>query len=143
MPKCLPLTALIAITCLVGCRADAEVGADAPPAPGRIEGTDEPSESKSLKAEANALDRYIAEIQKAQTPQAEADGLRRLMRHGADNRLIYTTRAFRTYDKVLIKDPSVQSEPVQVEVTIFRGKAPVRTFAFVAKDNRNLALLGE
>lgn len=94
-------------------------------------------------SEHDALGRLVSDVQTAQTPQAEADALRRLRQYEKDQGLTYATRSFRTYDNAVIADPSVSRDPLRTEVTIFRGRETLRTFQFIPRDNRNLAQLGE
>ncbi len=104
---------------------------------------DRPSRSRPIQSEANEVDRLVAEIQRADSPQAEADAIGRLRNHLVDQGLTYTIRAFRTYDNVAVDDPSTRPDPLRVEATIFRGRDTVRSFQFVPRANRNLVLLGE
>jgi len=92
---------------------------------------------------ADSLDRLISDVQTAKTPQAEAEALRRLRKSETTNGYTYATRSFRTFDNAVVADPSVSRDPVRTEVTIFRGRDTLRTFQFVPKDNRNLAVMGE
>jgi len=91
----------------------------------------------------DSLDRLISDVQTAKTPEAEAEALRRLRKSETTNGYTYATRSFRTYDNAVVADPSVSRDPVRTEVTIFRGRDTLRTFQFVPKDNRNLAVMGE
>ena len=104
---------------------------------------DRPSQTITVETQADRLAGLVAEVQTAPTPQAEADALRRLRKYESDNGLTYTIRTFRTDNNAAVDDPSVRPDPVRAEVTIFRGREPVRSFSFVPKDNRNLALMGE
>ena len=104
---------------------------------------DRPSQTIVVESESDALGRLVSDVQTAQTAQEEGEALRRLRKYETDHGLTYATRSFRTYDNAVVEDPSVSREPVRTEVTIFRGRDTVRTFQFVPKDNRNLALMGE
>ncbi len=104
---------------------------------------DRPSQTIVVESETDALGRLVSDVQTAQTPQQEAEALRRLRKYESDHGLTYATRSFRTYDNAVVNDPSVSRDPVRTEVTIFRGRDTLRTFQFVPKDNRNLALMGE
>jgi hypothetical protein len=97
----------------------------------------------TIENESDALGRLTSDVQTAQTPQAEAEALRKLRKYETDHGLTYATRSFRTFDNAAVGDPSVSRDPVRTEVTIFRGRETLRTFQFVPKDNRNLAVMGE
>ena len=104
---------------------------------------DRPSQTIVIESESDALGRLVSDVQTAQTAQEEAEALRRLRKYETDHGLTYATRSFRTYDNAVVNDPSVSRDPIRTEVTIFRGRDTVRTFQFVPKDNRNLAVMGE
>lgn len=104
---------------------------------------DRPSQGSSVRAEADALQTRIAEVQGAQSGAAEADALRRLRAYWVENGLTYRIVGIRTDDNVAVAAPSMVGDPVRAEVTVFRGRDILRTFQFVPRDNRNLALLGE
>jgi hypothetical protein len=57
--------------------------------------------------------------------------------------MTYTVKARRSSDYSEVEDPSTVREPLRAEVTIYRGRDPVRSFVFQPRDNRNLALFGE
>ena len=99
--------------------------------------------SVPLQREAATADDFIAAIQAAHTAAAEADAIRKLRQWEVNNGLTYTIHTFRTYDNALVDGASVGNQPVRAQVTIFRGCEVVRTFTFIPKDNRNLALFGE
>ena len=128
----------IGIVTAVGCQPNDEGPRGAPRT------MDTPSQTTVVvESETDALGRLISDVQTAQTAQAEADALRRLRKYESDHGLTYATRSFRTYDNAVIGDPSVSRDPIRTEVTIFRGRDTLRTFQFVPKDNRNLAVMGE
>ena len=114
--------------CVGGCHSD--------------KGMDRPSEARSVRSEATSVDDEIVRIQEARSPQQEADALRALRKHMTDNGLTYQTRTFRVADGSPVQVASAQGQMVRAEVTLYRGREVVRTFQFVPKDNRNLALLG-
>ena len=130
----------VLLVTMAGCRGDAEVRRPIGDTPRQM---DRPSQTITIETQADRLTGLVADVQAAPTPQAEADALRRLRKYEADNGLTYTIRTFRTYDNLPLDDPSVRPDPVRAEVTIFRGRETVKTFHFVPKDNRNLALMGE
>ena len=136
------ICALAQLAIVVGCRKDHEPTVLGTPTE-ETRQMDRPSYTVTVQSQAADLETLVQNVQKAQTPQAEADALRRLRKYESDNGLTYTVRTFRTYDNLAIDDPSVRSDPVRAEVTIFRGRDTVRTFNFIAKDNRNLAIMGE
>ena len=88
---------------------------------------------------------HIAAIQSARTPAAEADAIRALRQWEIDNRLTYRIHSVRTDTNTPVPDPSALGAgvPVRTEVTLFRGRDPIRTFQFTPKDKANLALFGE
>jgi uncharacterized protein YcfL len=134
-----PILCLIALSCLavVGCQSKYEGPRGAPRT------MDRPSQTIVVETETDALGRLISDVQTAQTAQEEAEALRRLRKYETDHGLTYATRSFRTYDNVVVDDPSVSRDPIRTEVTIFRGRDTLRTFQFVPKNNRNLAVMGE
>ncbi len=101
-----------------------------------------PSDTTSVRREADSLDNYAAAIQAAKTPTQEADAIRSLRQYEVRNGLTYTISAVRVADNVPVKEPSASGQPVTVTVTIYRGRDVAKTFSFVPKDNRNLALFG-
>jgi hypothetical protein len=105
-------------------------------------GMDRPSQTTSVRSEAGTVDDYVVRIQEARSPQQEADALRALRKHMTDNGLTYQTRTFRVANNTPVEVASAQGQMVRAEVTLYRGREVVRTFQFVPKDNRNLALLG-
>jgi len=123
---------------IVGC-APKETGPRGAPQP-----TDKPSQTLiTIESESDALGRLTSDVQTAQTPQAEAEALRKLRKYETDHGLTYATRSFRTFDNAAVSDPSVSRDPIRTEVTIFRGRETLRTFQFVPKDNHNLSVMGE
>jgi len=134
------IIAIVSFTsCLIGCQPKDEGPRGAP------QTMDRPSQTTVVVegAATNSLDRLISDVQTSKTPQDEAEALRRLRKYETDQGYTYATRSFRTYDNAVVSDPSVSRDPVRTEVTIFRGRDTVRTFQFVPKDNRNLAVMGE
>jgi hypothetical protein len=132
---------VVAFTCPLGCQSKDPGPRGAPqtaarPAPTIVIETGGDNDSPTL-------DRLVSDVQTAQTAEAEANALRRLRQYERDNGLTYATRSFRTFDNAKVTDPSVSRDPVRTEVTIFRGRDTLRTFQFVPKDNRNLAVMGE
>ena len=125
--------AILLAALFVGCRA--HVSADPKPQP--------PRESVSVQRQAENLDDYITNVQGAQTQQQEADAIRALRKYEISNGLTYKIATFRPADNAVITDASTVAQPVRTQVTIFRGRDVLRTFNFVPKDNRNLALFGE
>jgi len=98
---------------------------------------------ESVRAESDSVDGIARSVTAAPDAAAEADALRRLHRYAADHGLTYTVRTVRVADNVEIKSASVGGQQVTALVTLFHGRDVVRTFSFVPRDNRNLALLGE
>jgi hypothetical protein len=141
MKRMICSAALVAL--LIGCKHDREPTVLTPSASEETRQMDRPSYTVTVQSQAADLETLVQNVQKAKTPQAEADALRRLRKYESDNGLTYTVSTFRTYDNLAIDDPSVRSDPVRAEVTIFRGRDTVRTFNFITKDNRNLAIMGE
>jgi hypothetical protein len=132
------IPALLILTAAVGCRSSSSSSSSE-----SIEQMDRPSQTTSVRVERDSLTDHVAAVQNAQTPAAEGDAIRRLRKYESDNGLTYTIRTARTFDNLPVNDPSTLTDPVRAEVTIFRGRDVLRTFQFIAKDNRNLALLGE
>jgi len=97
----------------------------------------------AVQRDAVTADDYVMNVITAHTPAAEADAIRKLRQWEIDNGMTYTVKAYRSSDYSEIPDPSVVREPVRAEVTIYRGRDPIRSFVFQPKDNRNLALFGE
>ena len=92
---------------------------------------------------AATLDDYVDAVQRAKTPAEEADALQGLHQYESDHGLTYVVHTVRSYDNAPIASASVGNQPVRADVTIQRGRQVVKTFSFVPRDNRNLALLGE
>ena len=136
-----PLLCLLSVGVLViaGCQTKEPGPRGAP------QTMDRPSQTTVIVegAPAQSMDHLISNVQTAKTAQEEAEALRRLRKYETDQGLTYATRSFRTYDNAVVADPSVSRDPVRTEVTIFRGRDTLRTFQFVPKDNRNLAVMGE
>ena len=99
-------------------------------------------ESSSVRREADSVDDYASAVQTARTPAEEADAIRNLRQYEVKNGLTYQIQAVRVADNVPVKEPSGSGQPVTVTVTIYRGRDVAKTFSFVPKDNRNLALFG-
>ena len=102
-----------------------------------------PSGGASVQHAAATADDYIAAVQGARTPAAEADAIRSLRQWEVRNGLTYKIQTVRIEDNALVDDASVGNQPVRAQVTIYRGREVVRTFSFTPKDNRNLVLFGE
>lgn len=120
---------------LIGCHG--HNSSDTPPNP------PSPRESTSVQRQANNLDDYVTAVQGAQTQQQEADAIRALRQYEIKNGLTYRIGTFAPADNSVVVNPSTYNQPVRTQVTIYRGRDVVRTFNFVPKDNRNLALFGE
>src|SRR3954468_3633536 len=89
------------------------------------------------------LDSLIQNVQSAKSPQAEADALRALRKYETEQGMTYTVRSVDRDTGRAVAGPTVSSSPMRTEVSLFRGRDLVRTFSFLPKDPRNLALLGE
>ena len=116
------------------------IGCQSHPSTTRVEHREE---TTTVRQDANTVDDYAAAVQAAHTPTEEADALRKLHQWLAQNGFTFTTQAVRVADNVPIASPSTTGQPVSVTVTVYRGRDVVKSFSFVPKDNRNLALLGE
>jgi hypothetical protein len=137
--KAIHILSLFCLIALVGCQHNDKGPRGAP------QTTTTPGQTTVIieGSESDALGRLISDVQTAQTPQAEAEAVRRLRQYEKDHNLTYATRSYRTYDNAVISDPSVSRDPLRTEVTIFRGRETLKSFQFIPKDNRNLAQLGE
>jgi hypothetical protein len=124
----IPFLTLLAI----GCHHDAD----------RAQQMDRPT-GDSAQHVAATVDDYVNAVQRAKTPAEEADALQHLHQYESDHGLTYVVHTVRTYDNAPVTSASVANQPVRADVTIQRGRQVVKTFSFVPKDNRNLALLGE
>lgn len=120
---------LLCLSTMVGCKA-------AEPVEARPQRT-------SVQREAVTADDYVMNVITAPSPAAEADALRKLRQWEIDNGMTYRLKVYRSSDYAEVKDASTLREPVRAEVTIYRGRDPVRSFVFQPKDNKNLAVLGE
>jgi len=99
--------------------------------------------SLTVRREADTADDYIARVQGAKTAIDEAEALRQLRQYETEHGLTYTVRTFRAIDNTEVPSSSLASQPVRAQVTVYRGREPLRTFNFIPKDNRNLTILGE
>jgi hypothetical protein len=97
---------------------------------------------QSVQRQADSVDDLVRDITQAPSAAAEADAIRKLQRYEADHGLTYTTQIVRIGDNVPLRVASVGAQPVTATVTVFQGRDMVRRFAFIPKDNANLALLG-
>ena len=133
MRQCVPILGmLLMLSTLAGCKSPADRG----PVESR-------SERVPVQREAVTADDYVMNVVTAPTPAAEADALRKLRQWEIDNGMTYRLKVYRSSDYAELQDASTIREPVRAEVTIYRGRDPVRSFVFQPKDNRNLAVLGE
>ena len=107
--------------------------------------TSSPPAAGAVDPQSVAAADYIAAIQSARTPAAEADAIRQLRQWEIANGLTYRIQTLRTDSNMPIAEPSALAAgvPVRTEVTLFRGRDPIRTFQFTPKDKANLALFGE
>jgi hypothetical protein len=101
---------LMCVLAMIGCRS------------GGGRQMNRPSETRSVQSQSDALEDAVTDLQRAKTPQAEADALRRIRKYERDNGLTYTVNSFRTFDNQAVADASTRRDPVRVEVTIFRGR---------------------
>jgi hypothetical protein len=127
--------AILLAAVLIGCHGHGSSDTPANPPP--------PRESTSVQRTADNLDDYVTYVQGAQTQQQEADAIRALRKYEISNGLTYKIATFRPADNAVVTNASTTAQPVRAQVTVFRGRDVVRTFNFVPKDNRNLALFGE
>lgn len=133
MRLCVPIVGmLLCLSTMPGCKAPAEAAA-----------AGSPSQRGSVQREATTADDYVMNVITAPDPAAEADALRKLRQWEIDNGMTYRLKVYRSSDYAEVEDASTVREPVRAEVTIYRGRDPVRSFVFQPKDNRNLAILGE
>jgi hypothetical protein len=89
------------------------------------------------------LDGLVANVQSARNAQQEADALRALRDYETQQGMTYAVRTVNRDTGEAVAGPTMSSTPLRTEVSIFRGRDLVRTFSFLPKDPRNLALLGE
>ena len=99
--------------------------------------------SGSASHERDELGDKIRAVQQARDAAAEADAIHNLHQYESSHGLTYTVQTTRLADNVPIASASVGMTSVNATVTVYHGQQVVRTFSFVPKDNRNLALLGE
>jgi len=123
---------LAALSIIAGCKSTPDTG--------KVE---QRARNVPVQREAVTADDYVTNVVTARTPAAEADAIRKLRKWEVDNGMTYAVKAYRSSDYAELDDPSTVREPVRAEVTIYRGRDPVRSFVFQPKDNRNLALFGE
>jgi hypothetical protein len=123
---------LVTLSTLAGCKATPDTD--------RVETR---SKRVPVQREAVTADDYVMNVVTAPTAAAEADAIRKLRQWEIDNGMTYTVKARRSSDYSEVEDPSTVREPLRAEVTIYRGRDPVRSFVFQPRDNRNLALFGE
>jgi hypothetical protein len=92
------------------------------------------------------VDRLRTLTLRVQTPRDrfdEADAIKDLRAFLSRNDMTYTIRATRTDSDTPVEAPAMSATPVRVVMEIFRGRESLYTFAFVPRDNRNLAMLGQ
>jgi hypothetical protein len=93
--------------------------------------------------EAERLRDLAIDVQTPRDRYQEAEAIKRLRAYLSQNNLTYTTRAVRADSDAAVGSPATSAAAVRVTMEVFRGREPLYTFAFVPRDNRNLALLGQ
>jgi hypothetical protein len=96
-----------------------------------------------VRSEAQTLAQLALGIQDAPDGIAEGAAVERMRKWMSDHGLTYQIATFRTDTNMQVDSPSALAHPVRTNVSVYRGRQPVYSFAFVPKDNRNLALLGQ
>ena len=91
----------------------------------------------------DTLSLLVREIQGAPDVAAEASAIQRLHDWEAEKGLTYQVSGVRVDTNRPVESISAQPYLVRVDVSIFRGQAPIYNFSFVPRDNRNVALLGK
>lgn len=133
MNRLSPAVLLATVSCLfIGCRNDPEPN----PPPQNVS----LREARAERRDARSL---ALDVQSAADAPTEADALRRLRQEMLREGYTYEIRTYGLESGRLLEAGSVTDAPVRTEVQIFRGREPVHSFAFIPKDNRNLALLGQ
>ena len=97
----------------------------------------------SAPREADRVRELALRVQTPRDKFEEAEAIKELRAYLARNSMTYTVRAFRPDSDEPVQSPSTATTPVRVVMEIFRGRESLYTFAFVPRDNRNLALLGQ
>jgi len=92
-------------------------------------------------APVRTIDSVILDVRDAPDPGAEAAALHRLHDWLSDHQMTYRVGAVDGTGHP-VQAATLARFPVTVSVSIYQQTQPVRDFSFVAKDNRNLAIIG-